>query len=76
MFNIHANFFKKLFLSYTPKSPDRGITLDWLNSNGYDSTYAKAGISGVNYDEFVVYEPERVKQWIICYPSKYQSDTN
>ena len=33
--------------------------------------YAKAGVSGVNYDEFVVYESERVLQWLIAYPTAY-----
>ena len=41
-----------------------------LKKNGYDSVYAIANVSGVNYDEFVVYEPERVVKWMICYPSK------
>ena len=46
------------------------INLDMLNENGYDSAYAIANVSGVNFNEFVVYEPERVVKWMICYPSK------
>ena len=46
------------------------INLDMLNENGYDSVYAIANVSGVNFNEFVVYEPERVVKWMICYPSK------
>ena len=54
------------------------INLDWLHSlNGgpFHSIYAKNKItekgSGklITNDEFVVYEPERVKKWIVCFPS-------
>ena len=40
-----------------------------MTEKGYDKN--KNGIKITN-DEFVVYEPHRIKKWIVCYPSDYK----
>jgi len=49
---------------------DSRLTLDKLrndrNGGPYNSVYAKACPGGLSRSEFVVYEPERVIEWIIC----------
>lgn len=45
---------------------NRSITQNNLNFEGYDSVYAEAG-GDLTRDEFVVYSPDRIKSWIICY---------
>ena len=44
---------------------DRTLTLKKLNDQGYDSVYADVGVD-LSRPEFVIYEPDRVKQWIVC----------
>lgn len=43
---------------------DNSITLQSLNNQGYDTVYATKGVD-LNNDEFVVYESERIKEWIV-----------
>lgn len=47
--------------------PEFEITKESLESEGFNSVYAKAAEGFLSKDEFVVYEPERVKKWIIIY---------
>jgi hypothetical protein len=72
---------KKVPTKWTKQSYD--INLEWLQSldgGPFDSIYAKKGVtekgSGqmISNDEFVVYEPERVKKWIVCYPSNSKDE--
>ena len=51
-------------------APDSEITLQKLNASGYDSVYARAKEGFLSRDEFVVYKTDRVKQWVIVYPTK------
>ena len=48
--------------------PERfnGITLASLNAEGYDSVYGNVH----GRPELIIYEPERVKNFILCYHEK------
>ena len=52
----------------TVKQADNSITLEKLQQEGFDSIYVEKSTepNGVNYDEFVVYSNERIKEMIIC----------
>ena len=52
----------------TVKQADNSITLEKLQQEGFDSIYVEKSKepNGVNYDEFVVYSNERIKEMIIC----------
>ena len=59
------------------------VSLEWLQDSTkhkkgktYDSVFAKSekGFLATG-DEIVVYEPERVIKWVLCYPSKYASSS-
>ena len=52
----------------TVKQADKSITLEKLQQEGFDSIYVEKSNepNGVNYDEFVIYSNERIKEMIIC----------
>ncbi len=45
-----------------------GITLESLNALGHDSVYANVN----GRPELIIYEPERVKKFIVCYHEKFK----
>ena len=47
---------------------DPSVSLESLNREGFHSIYGKATPNGLTRDEFAVYSPERVVEWIIIYP--------
>ena len=47
---------------------DPSISLESLNREGFHSIYGNATPNGLNRDEFAVYSPERIVEWIIIYP--------
>jgi hypothetical protein len=47
----------------------RDITIDKLREEGFDSVFAKSSPTFLRTgDELVVYEPERVIEWVVAYP--------
>ena len=52
----------------TVKQADNSITLEKLQQEVFDSIYVENSKepNGVNYDEFVIYSNERIKEMIIC----------
>ena len=50
------------------QSSIRGTTLESLNAEGYDSVYGNVN----GRPELIIYEPERVKKFIVCYHEKFK----
>jgi hypothetical protein len=50
------------------ESSIRGTTLESLNDEGYDSVYGNVH----GRPELIIYEPERVKKFIVCYHEKFK----
>ncbi len=54
--------------TYTNRDQYSGTTLESLKAEGYDSIYGNVH----GRPELIIYEPERVKKFIVCYHEKFK----
>jgi hypothetical protein len=54
--------------TYANRPQYSGTTLASLNAEGFDSVYGNVH----GRPELIIYEPERVKKFIVCYHEKFK----
>lgn len=59
---------KQIDGAYLDRDQYSGTTLESLNAEGYDSVYGNVH----GRPELIIYEPERVKKFIVCYHEDFK----